>query len=176
VGASEWMYFTDYDRDPDHALRRLREEVFVERRFKQAWQFPDVFGGLWELEELGLRRRLLLWAVESMFTTLEMVRWAFRGFRRPRTIDEALEWGGEDGTHSILDVERTSMYRQPGTAIPLSEPRLREIFGTTEPTREQVEERAGEVACLLRRGEAVYFPVYEDGQPRQLAFLGCTGD
>lgn len=176
MGATVWMYLTEYDDDPDRALHRLRGEVFREGSYRRPWEFPDVLSGLYALPGLRWKGRLLLWAAESFFTTLELVRWAFWGFRRVHTPEQAVEWAGEDGTHSILDVERTGMYRGTGVAAPLSEPRLREIFGTDRPTREAVEEQAGEISCSLPRWEAVYFAVYEGERPAWLAFIGVSGD
>jgi hypothetical protein len=176
MGATVWMYFTDHDEDPERALHRLRGEVFAERRFRMPWEFPDVFSSVRELPHLRWKSRLLLWAAESMFTTIELVRWAFWGFRRPATMEQAVAWAAEDGTHSILDIERTGMYRTAGVAVPLSEPRLREAFGTLHPTRDAVEEQADEIGCALARWEAVYFPVYQDDRPLHLAFIGVSGD
>lgn len=175
MGATEWMYFTEYD-DPERALQRLRDEVFRDGRFRRPWEFPDLFSHVRTVPNLSLKSRLTLWAVESVFTTIELVRWALWGFRTPATVEQAVEWAGEDGTHSILDVERTGMYRAGGTAIPLSEPRLRDLFGTTEPTRDAVEDGVGEVAAALARWEAVYITVYHDGRPSHLAFVGVSGD
>lgn len=176
MGATVWMYFTDYDEDPDRALHRLRGEVFAEGRYRLPWEFPDIFSSVRHLPNLRLRMRLGMWVMESLFTTIELVRWAFWGFRRPASIEQAVGWAAEDGTHSILDIERTGMYRATGVAIPLSEPRLREAFGTLRPTRDAVEEAVGEVSCSLARWEAVYFPVYEGDATRHLAWIGVSGD
>lgn len=176
MGATVWMYVTGYDDDPERALHRLRGEVFREGSYRRPWEFPDVLSGLYGLPNLRWKGRLLLWTAESFFTTLEMVRWAFWGFRRVRTLEQAVEWAGEDGTHSILDVARTGMYRRAGVAAPLSEPRLRQIFGTARPTLQALEEQAGRISCSLPRREAVYFPVYEGERPTHLAFIGVSGD
>lgn len=176
MGATVWMYFTDYDEDPERALNRLRDEVFREGSYRRPWEFPDLFSSVRQLPGLRWKARLGMWALESVFTTIELVRWALWGFRTPATLEQAVEWAGEDGTHSILDVERTGMYRDFGVAIPLSELRLREAFGTTEPTRDAVEEMAVEISRWLARWDAVYFPVYEGARPRHLAFIGVSGD
>jgi hypothetical protein len=176
MGATVWMYFTDYDEDPDRALHRLRDEVFREGRYRRPWEFPDFFSSVGQVPNLSWRARLGFWVMESLFTTIELVRWAFWGFRSPATLQQAVEWAGEDGTHSILDVERTGMVRAFGVAIPLSELRLREAFGTLQPTREAVEEAACEVSAWLARWEAFYFPVCDADGTRHLAFVGVSGD
>jgi len=96
--------------------------------------------------------------------------------RGPRTIDELLERAAECGTHSILDIARTAERRGYGVAAPLTDRELRRVFRTPEPTREQVEERWDEIAEKLDRWQACYFVAYQDGQPREYAFVGCSGD
>lgn len=176
MGATVWMYFTEYDEDPDRALQRLRDEVFREGRYRLPWEFPDFFSPIRGHPGLRWRARLGFWVMESLFTPIELVRWAFWGFRRPASIQQAVEWAGADGTHSILDIERTGMYRDTGVAIPLSEPRLREAFGTLHPTRQAVEEAAGSVTDPLSRWDAVYFPVVDADGTRHLAWIGVSGD
>ncbi|HEX8317185.1 hypothetical protein [Longimicrobium sp.] len=176
MGATIWTYFTDYDEQPDRALHRLRDEIFDAGQYRRPWEFPDFFVGVRDLPNVRLKTRLTLWVLESLYTTIELFRWAAWGFRSPSSIEEAVAWAEEDGTHSILDIERTGMYRGFGVAIPLSELRLREFFGTTEPGRDAAEEAAHEISCSLARWEAVYFPVYEDGKPRHLVFIGVSGD
>jgi hypothetical protein len=176
MGATIWTYFTDYDEQPERALHRVRAEIFNEGRYRRPWEFPDFFAGVRGLPNVRWKQRLRLWVLESLYTTIELFRWATWGFRSPSTMEEAVAWAEEDGTHSILDIERTGMYRGFGVAIPLSEPRLRELFGTTEPVRAAMEGAAGEISCSLARWEAVYFAVYEDGKPRHLAFVGVSGD
>ena len=96
--------------------------------------------------------------------------------RGPRTIDELLERAAECGTSSILDITRVAERRGDGVAAPLADRKLRRVFGTPEPTRDQVEERWDEIAEKLDRWQACYFVVYQDGQPREYAFFGCSGD
>ena len=55
---------------------------------------------------------------------------------------------------------------------------LVEAYGTNRPARAQVFEfgpRAGFIG-MLGKGESVYFPVYEGGEPREWLFLGVPWD
>jgi hypothetical protein len=95
---------------------------------------------------------------------------------RPETIDELLEMVAEDGTHSILDIQRTGTAADFGVATPMSAEQLAEFFGTDRPTREQVEVAWFEAAEELERWQALYTIVYRNGEPHEYAFVGCSGD
>lgn len=95
---------------------------------------------------------------------------------RPGSIEALLERAAESGTHSILDIEHTSAQPGFGVASPLPMSARRRVFGTTEPTRDRVERHWPEIAEPLSRWQARYVVVYQDGQPHELAFIGCSGD
>ncbi|QDT26908.1 hypothetical protein Enr10x_22200 [Gimesia panareensis] len=96
----------------------------------------------------------------------------------PQTIDELLEQCAEAGTHSLLDIDHLSPTPEPGAATPLSEEDLQTLFGTTTPTKSQVEAVVAEGKLHERcaRWQAVYFAVYEEGEPVELVFVGVSGD
>ncbi len=96
--------------------------------------------------------------------------------REPRTIEELLELAEESGTHSILDIEHVDSRPGAGVAAPLQPKTLEQVFGTAEPTHTQVEARWADIAEPLRRWQARYLVVYDNGQPREYAFIGCSGD
>jgi hypothetical protein len=50
------------------------------------------------------------------------------------------------------------------------------MFGTPQPTREQVEAGWQDVAETLRREHACYLVVFRDGEPDEYAFIGVSGD
>jgi len=96
--------------------------------------------------------------------------------RRPRTIEELLEWAAECGTHSILDIEHVAPRLGFSVAAPMTPASLRRVFGIIEPTHDQVEARWEEIAERLARWQARYLVVYRDGKPDEYAFIGCSGD
>ena len=95
---------------------------------------------------------------------------------RPGSIDEALELAAEDGTHSILDIQNTGRRRGFGVATPYPPRAVEQLFGTLQPTHEQVEESWDDVSDRLDRWEAHYLIVYNKGKPAEYAFIGCSGD
>jgi hypothetical protein len=101
---------------------------------------------------------------------------AFTPGQRPETIEELLEMVAEDGTHSVLDIEQTGPSRTFGIAAPMPARRISHLFGTEQPTHEQVEEKWGDASEELDRWQAYYVTVYRDGRPHEYAFIGCSGD
>lgn len=95
---------------------------------------------------------------------------------RPGSIDEALEMAAEDGTHSILDIQNTGRRRGFGVATPYPPRAVEQVFGTQQPTHEQVEDSWDDVAERLDRWEAHYLVVYKKGKPSEYVFIGCSGD
>jgi hypothetical protein len=100
----------------------------------------------------------------------------FTSGQRPETIEELLEMVAEDGTHSVLDIEHTGPRREFGVAAPMPARRIREFFGSEQPTHEQVEQMWGDVSDELDRWQAYYVTVFKDGKPHEYAFIGCSGD
>jgi hypothetical protein len=95
---------------------------------------------------------------------------------RPQTIEELLEMVGEEGTHSVLDIEHTGPRREFGVAAPMSSRQVARFFGSERPTREQLEEHWADASDGLERWQAYYVTVYRDGNPHEYAFIGCSGD
>jgi hypothetical protein len=178
MGASGWHYTTPYDPDPEAALQRLRAEVFESGDYLLPGEVLRVPGEV--LAGLPLRFRLALALVRAIGAAVRAYHWVTRGGRRPRTIEELLEMAGESGTHSILDIAHTADIPEFGAATPLTKHRHLQLFGTTTPTRAQVEAAQAAPAGPdegIRRWEAVYFVVHDEaGSPLEYVFVGCSGD
>ena len=56
------------------------------------------------------------------------------------TIEEAFEDADADGTRSILDLDHFSDEPDFGAITPLSDDALLQLYGTTQPTHEMIEE------------------------------------
>lgn len=90
---------------------------------------------------------------------------------------EANESEGTQGTHSVLDIfGGISDEPQMFAASPLDKEMLVELFGTTMPSREQVEEKDLELNEPIERWQARYLIIYRDGKPSEICFTGNTGD
>ncbi|MEU4093645.1 hypothetical protein [Streptomyces sp. NPDC026673] len=112
------------------------------------------------------------------------------------------EFMGEEGTHSILDVDRIVETPEPprerraadyGTIRPLPPARLVHHFGTDRPTVDQYNNtmaqsyealgtrRPGEedttlLGELRMRWTGFYVLLYADGRPTHVGFFGFSGD
>lgn len=181
MGSTSWNCRIDYDPDPETALEHLRDVTFATRRYEgPGGRLGPPLAFRW-FPGVDLRMHVRLWASQAIGGVATFLLWAARGGRRPRSIAELQFWCGLNGTHSILDIDHISDVPEFAAATPLSRRRLLDWFGTTTPTRRQVDE-AFESSDLefddaVRRGEAAFITIHDDdGRPVEYEFLGNTGD
>ena len=93
----------------------------------------------------------------------------------PQTIEEAREVADADGTASILDIDRVDAQPDFGVVIPLTAPQRMALFGTDKPSRGLVE-ACDDLYEEIDRGQGVVCPVYKNGQPSELCFIGYSYD
>ena len=95
---------------------------------------------------------------------------------QPASIEEAIANTGPDGTGSVLDMV-CGIADEPGmaTVCPLSDAALEDYFGTTRPTRQQVEANE-DFFEDINRGEGIAIITYKDGQPSEICFAGYSFD
>jgi hypothetical protein len=101
---------------------------------------------------------------------------SFTPGQRPGTKEELLEMVAEDGTHSVLDIEQTGPSLGFGVAPPMPPRRIRQLFCSYQPAREEIEQNWGEAAEEIERWQAYYLTVHRDGEPHEYAFISCSGD
>jgi hypothetical protein len=146
VGAVPYSYFVEYQPDVNAALQALRGREFRAGRYNPVLPFPP-FPVRADSPAPGARHR---------------------------TIRDAVRASGADGTRSILDLGRVSPQPVLGAVSPLPDEMLLELYGTTRPTREQVERGAD--SEYIERGQGIYIVVYRDDQPDALYFAGYSYD
>jgi hypothetical protein len=84
----------------------------------------------------------------------------------------------EEGTHSVLDVDRVIGSDQPdgeGTVRPLLPQESIELFGTATPSREQFA-AAGVMDVEVERWSGRCQAVYDGDRPVAIGFWGVSGD
>jgi hypothetical protein len=94
---------------------------------------------------------------------------------RHATFAAAFQASGADGTRSIIDLERVSEQPELGAVTALGDEALQDLFGTTRPTREMVEENE-DLWEDLERGQGIYIVLYRDDQPDEIFFAGYSFD
>ncbi len=161
MGASGWTYFVPFQEDIANALRELQEAVFNKGKYFKPGAF---YGAMFEQMPPKLK--------EMMAPVIEEMQ----GRGEPQSIEELREMNGEDGTHSILDMEGVSATPDFGVLAPLEAGELLDLFGTDKPTRSMIEERAEAVLERRDRWEGTYVIAYKEGVPSEIFFAGFSGD
>lgn len=150
MGASGWIYYVEHHADPRVLLATLHQRVLDEGDYY--WCDADV------------PRPATLSALHDLYR------------------DEYTQHLSEEGTHSILDVYNVGSAGSPddyGTILPLSPARVRAVFGTDTPTREQFDAVYAGGADLLDefpRWSGRFTALHENGVPTQIVIWGFSGD
>jgi hypothetical protein len=153
MGANPYWYFVPYEADPDAALQKLRLREF------QAGRYNPV----------------------QPFQTFPIDLSAPVSGPMHDSIDHVLEECDESGTRSILDIVQIAPAPFDGseqpymTAFPLSPSDAEMLFGTSKPTREQVETNQ-RMWDRIERGSAIYTVIFDKGEPREIFFGGYSFD
>jgi hypothetical protein len=169
MGAHRYCYFTAWQADIDAALQALREAEFRAGRYDPAMRAADPPRYMFELDFPADARSPAPGPVHASLEAL---------------LDDATE----DGTGSILDLMWISEEPHMLAASPLTDDELRALFGTTTPSRVEVEDAlirahdpavmkaAADVYNRVGRGEGRYVVLYDAGQPREIFFFGYSID
>lgn len=197
MGASGWVHFGPYNQNFTHAIATLCQNVFEAGDYLQLWC---------PIEE----QRALIAASTDRFIADHGLDYVLRIYQcnlkgitpttrddiidillsdqvePPRTIEELLRYNRLEGTHSILDYMHDGNYNLlPPEAIaqrlrPISDKGLLQVFGTTQPSHEQIEAQEGKLwDYVLHDAEEVegdYIIAYEKGQPNEIYVMGISGD
>jgi hypothetical protein len=147
MGANPYWYFVKYQPDIDKALFELREREFIAGRYNPATILPE-FPILEDSPAPGAKHA---------------------------SISEVFAAAMEDGTRSILDIERISNEPDFGVAAPFDTNLLEFLYGTTAPTRKMLEENQ-DYFEEIERGHCFYTIVFKDGKPDEIFFAGYSFD
>ena len=163
MGASSWAYFVPYQTDIKRTLQELRQKVFQSGEY---YLRPQMEVDLESYKNMPKEVR------EQAKLRVEREK----PFSKPTSITALLEWNGEEGTHSIIDVENISSAPMFNAVAPLSKDQLVYLFGTDKPDRSIVQEKAKEILTLRKRWEGAYIIIYKSGIPDEIFFTGFSGD
>ena len=147
MGGHAYWYFVPYEQDAQAALDKLRAREFAAGRYNPAIRYLE-FG-------------------EPEFSSQ-------RPAQRYPSIRAAIDATAEEGTRSILDIERIGTKPGYGVASPLAAKRLIELYATDRPTHAMVDDH--EFFADIERGQCVYVVVYAEGKPSELFFAGYSYD
>ena len=196
MGASGWNYFAPYQADISAALQRLREDVFADGGYlcgvvvtksdleaahkacgSNLESALEAFAAQASDPRLPVQTQQKFAALVKLYKRSELP--ASTLHPKPTTIRELLELQGENGTHSILDIDRISPVPTFGAITPMPTWKLLEIFGSEQPTRVQIESKYKKGALaeyVSARWQGIYIIVFRGGLPDEIFFAGCSGD
>jgi hypothetical protein len=153
MGAQPCWYFVPYEADVDAALQKLRLREFHAGRY-----YPVTPRQAFPIDLSA------------------PVPGAKHG-----SIEQVMEQSDETGTRSILDIAQVAPAPFDGsgmpfmTAFPLAPPDVERLFGTSKPTRKEVETNQ-RMWDRIERGSAVYTVIFEKGEPHEIFFGGYSFD
>jgi len=153
MGAHPYWYFVPYEADLDAALQKLRLREF------QAGRYNPVIP----------------------FQTFPTDPSAPVPGAMHDSIEQVIEECDESGTRSILDIAQIALTPFDGsgvpyfTAFPLDLSDMEDLFGTSKPTRHQVETNQ-RMWDRIERGSAVYTVIFDKGDPHEIFFGGYSFD
>ena len=162
MGASGWSYFVPYQPDINKALQELRQKVFQEGDYFKPAEWAKQ---LYERQIIG---------EEELNDTLEELAL----IPEPRTIEELIEQRAEEGSHSIIDINRVSSVPEICTIAPLPQEEYIRLFSTDKPTRKMIEEKEEEMYSNLNMPSwsGFYMTIYANNLPVEIFFIGFSGD
>jgi hypothetical protein len=147
MGAHPYYYFVKYQPDIEAALEELRQREFRAGRYNPVISFPEFPIGA-KSPAPGAKHA---------------------------TIEAALEDSDADGTRSILDLDHVADEPDFGAVTPLDELGLQDLFGTTKPTRDMIEQNL-DFFEDIERGHGVYILAHKNGKPDEICFAGYSFD
>jgi len=147
MGGEPYWYFVKYKPNLDQVLSELREREFRAGRYNPAMPFLN-FPIDPNVPGPGAQHS---------------------------TIEEAFEEADADGTRSILDIQAIGDTPDFCVAVPLEDEKLEELYGTAQPTHEQIEENM-DFLEEVDRGHCVYALAYKNGKPDEVMFAGYSFD
>ena len=148
MGGHFYWYVVDYQNDLNAALQELRNREFQAGRYSPVVRVPRFPIGA-DSPAPGPQHG---------------------------TIRDAIRAAGEEGTRSILDLERIAPRADYSAAAPLPEQILIELYGTASPNREMVEPDFAFSEYMDERGQGVYIILHRDGRPHEILFAGYSFD
>lgn len=161
MGGTPYFYFVDETARPEFALAKLRQREFTAGRYRPGFQMRT--GEDWYL-----------------FTFPPDEDWPSPGPAHA-SIEKALEASAEEGTCSILDIQKVSAEPEFMTANLVDAAQLEAAFGSARPSRQllvdaffgesEFTETADDFFAEVERGEARIIPFF--GGETQTGWLFC---
>jgi hypothetical protein len=180
MGAEFWVYQTAYEPDADSALRRLQVASYQKAGYNLTKLLDERIRGMME--------SIRLCEEEDPYELFEHYRDCLRRLRqlaaRGIPINPAsqiallrkIEAIASDSAPGIFAIEGVSRGLAERKVRLLTAKRMKEVFGTVNPSLQKAREGLERLADSIPRGSGICFPVYEGKQPVSWYFAGYTAD
>ncbi len=182
MGASGWIYFTPYQADSEKALADLRQHVYDSGDFyNYLARTKEYLEAVLKPESEARKEWDSMWSLSHRIPQdpAERLQVVIRQLEK-QTLDTIHLHDEGSGTQGILDIRFiTQGYDDIFGARKLHMKEIQSIFGTSQPTHEQVEaafNRPPGAFGINKKWTASYFVVYRDNQPSEYCFSGVSGD
>lgn len=150
MGAHPYWYFVPFREDLQSALDELRVREHQAGRYNPVISFLKFGEPAFSAQTPGAQHK---------------------------TIAAALKASAEDGTRSILDIERIGSAPGYGVAAPAPPELLEELCGSRTPTRAALEENRSPLLSTIARGQCLYVVIADaNGKPSEIFFAGYSYD
>lgn len=169
MGADGWTYFVPYQEDLEQAMRDLQQDLFQQGEY---WLFDYSDLTLETFLSPDYKEWMGAEEIEANRALLQHLQ----NGPKPQTIDELREWQGAEGCGSILDMRFIGARGTPDTIALLTPTEREALYGTLQPTHEQIDNGGQGYFDYCERGEGIAIIVYRDGVPDEMFFAGISGD
>jgi len=180
VGSSAWDARVPYQDEIGAALKQARQNAYDQGDFYRV-SSADMARSMSEEDYLA-------WGVAQLKAVFpDDDTWQPTGqehrdeWRAAQVVvsgpDSLLESQPFSGTHSVIDMTHVADEPDYSAAAPPPAEYLRELFGTTEPSVAEIEAAINEHRLHgFGRGHGMYLIGYEEGKPKEIFFVGHSGD
>ena len=177
MGGSGWWCATAYRPELADALAGARQEVFEAGTYVHGWDLLPVLRGMLAEDLAGLVELGVDGAGGAIPGVPEDSIEHLAAGGQPRSIEEALFWAQEDGTHSLIDIQAVAAEPQLFALAPLGDAEVAALCGSATPSPADVEARIDDLMERIeQRWTALAITAYVDGAPTQIYFVGASGD
>jgi hypothetical protein len=149
MGAHPYWYFVSHEGDLQKTLDALRNREFKAGRYNPVMPFPEFDSPDFFQQAPGAGHT---------------------------TIDEARDDAAEDGTRSILDIDRISHQPDFCVASPFPPDLVRDATGSERPTRAEAEQAFDELLEPIERGHCHYLVLQGQDGKTEVLFAGYSFD
>ncbi|MCP4325809.1 MAG: hypothetical protein GY787_29025 [Alteromonadales bacterium] len=181
MAAQFWHFDTNFNNDIKDSLQSAKISCFKSGEFSSEYKSIEeaihstkqAIKNVHDHETIEDIKECLL---DEFEPTLELLNSLTPPKMIQEEIDQLLIINRESGTKSILDIQGISEEREYGMTAKLKEPELENIFGTLQPTVDDVSDKLSAIAEYCDRYMSVYLIAYENNEPTRVFFAGYSAD